>query len=559
MTAGRSFPAAAATCLTLGCSGEDGPPVPPAPPSAVWFEEVALESGLDFVHVHVHEQRFWIPEISPGGVAFLDYDGDGWLDVYCVQAGDPAADATDLERNRLYRNRGDGTFIDVTAAAGVADDGYGHGCATGDYDGDGDVDLYVTNLRANVLYRNDGDGTFSDVSAASGTGETKWSTACSFTDYDGDGDLDLFVVNNLNWSPEVELECRSSHAERDYCNPKNYNLPSQDTLFRNEGNGTFTDVTELSGIATGTGIGLGVAVADYDGDGDVDLYVANDSVPNLLWINDGAGRFKNCALILGCAVNASGASEAGMGVQAIDVENDGDWDLFMTHVREETNTFYLNTDGLFADTTAATGLSAPSRSHTGFGMGFHDFDHDGALDLFVANGRVDLWRPYFRDDLPYAEPNQVFRGAGGGRFEEIDAGIRNLVGTSRGAAFGDYDNDGDVDVVYVDLHAPARLLRNVAPKVGCWIGFRLLDRRGSDALGAVVRVETEDGPQYRLCHTAYSYCAANDPRVHFGLGAREGVQQVLVTWPGGAREHFGAHPAGIYHALREGTGASAPK
>lgn len=555
---------ALALALCTACSKTTEPTEPSAGSAASvsiqpWFEEVALASQLDFVHVQSHQKRFWMPEISPGGVAFLDYDGDGWLDVYCIQAGDPAEDAQDVEPNRLYRNLGDGRFEDVTESAGVGDRGYGHGCATGDYDNDGDVDLYVTNLRANVLYRNEGDGSFRDVTVESGTGVERWSTACAFTDYDADGFLDLFVVNNLNWSPEVEIECRSAQAERDYCSPKNYNLPTTDSLFHNDGHGSFSDVTTSSGIAAATGIGLGVAVADFDNDGRVDFYVANDSVPNLLWISDGQGGFENEALLAGCAVNGSGASEAGMGVQALDVENDGDWDLYMTHVRDETNTFYLNRNGSFRDATTAVGLSGPSRASTGFGMAFHDLDHDGRLDLFVANGRVDLWQPFFDDEHPYVEPNQVFRGLEGSRFEQIDAGIGGLLGASRGAAFGDYDNDGDIDVVYMDLDAPVRLLRNIAPKVGHWIGFRLLNEHGSDALGAVARIDTSAGTQYRLCHTAYSYCAANDPRVHFGLGAAERADRIEIRWPDGRREAFADRPADAYHELHVGEGTPIPE
>ncbi|MFN0006716.1 MAG: CRTAC1 family protein [Planctomycetota bacterium] len=557
-----------AICLASlpACGGSERDPPAAAegaatspPAETLWFEEIAAASGLDFVHVAYHVQRFWMPEISPGGVAFLDYDGDGWLDVYCVQSGDPAGDAANQETDRLYRNQRDGTFRDVSSEAGIAEKGYGHGCATGDYDSDGDVDLYVTNLRGNTFYRNRGNGTFEDVTEETGTRLGKWSASCAFTDYDEDGDLDLFVVNNLSWTPEVELECRSAQAERDYCLPTNYNLPSQDTLYRNEGGGKFTDVTRESGIDTATGIGLGVAIADYDADGDVDLFVANDSMPNVLWINDGRGGFKNKALLLGCAVNENGAPEASMGAQAFDLENDGDWDLFSTHLRGEKNTLYLNTRGAFADRSSSLGMMAANRAFTGWGLGFVDFDQDGRLDLFVANGRVGLWKPHYREDSPYAEPNHVFRGEEGGRFTQIDGGIGGLIGSSRGAAFGDYDNDGDVDVVYMDRHEPVRLLRNVALKRGTWIGLRLLNRHGSDALGATARIQTPAGFQYRLCHTAYSYCAANDPRVHFGLGAADATSSVRVTWPDREEEDFGPLPAGQYHTLRQGSGKPAAK
>jgi hypothetical protein len=262
------------------------------------------------------------------------------------------------------------------------------------------------------------------------------------------------------------------------------------------------------------------------------------------------------ALLLGCAVNENGAPEASMGIHAADLDADGDWDLFMTHVRGEKNTFYLNTKGSFSDRTSVTGLVTPSRPMTGFGMGFVDFDLDGHLDLFVANGRVELWRPYVRDDMPYAEPNQVFRGGAALRFTEIDAGIGGLVGTSRGAAFGDYDNDGDIDIVYMDLNAPVRLLENIAPRHGGWIAFRLLNGHGSDSIGAVARIETPAGPQFRRCDPSYSYTAANDPRVHFGLGPASEASNVLVTWPDGKREEFGSKPGGQVHILRQGTGTA---
>jgi hypothetical protein len=248
-----------------------------------------------------------------------------------------------------------------------------------------------------------------------------------------------------------------------------------------------------------------------------------------------------------------------MGAQAFDLENDGDWDLFATHLRGEKNTLYLNTAGTFADRSSITGMMATNRAFTGWGVGFVDFDLDGRLDLFVANGRVGLWRPYCLDDSPYAEPNHVFRGEEGRRFTLVDAGLGKLFGSSRGAAFGDYDNDGDVDVVYMDLHAPVRLLRNVAPKRGSWIGLRLLNRHGSDALGATARIETPAGFQYRLCQTAYSYCSANDPRVHFGLGDAGEASGVRITWPDGKEEEFGPLPAGAYHTLWQGAGKPSAK
>ncbi|MHC4974922.1 MAG: CRTAC1 family protein [Planctomycetota bacterium] len=519
------------------------------PPAEPWFDEVAAEAGLDFVHTP-GPIRHLFPEIVAGGAGWLDHDGDGDLDLYLVQGGDfqaPSASAV----NRLYRNDGAGRFEDVTATAGVGDPGYGMGCTAADYDGDGDVDLYVTNVGPNVLYRNDGDGTFTDVTEAAGVGHPGWGTSCAFVDYDGDGDLDLFVVNYVIWSVDTEIECRAGSGARDYCKPANYHAPAQDVLYRNDGDGTFTDVTEAAGIHRAFGNGLGVACGDYDLDGRMDVYVANDGMPNQLWLNQGDGRFVDAALASGCAVNMQGKAEAGMGVAAIDVEDDGDLDLFMTHLRDETNTFYLNEGGIFDDATASIGLSAPSIRYTGFGMGFADFDHDGLHDLYVANGRVGMWDPAPDPDDPYAEPNQLFRGSGQGRFEEVPGGgcAAAVMGTSRAAAFADYDDDGDVDVAVVNRSGAVQLLRNRKGGDGHWVALRVLDANGADALGARVRLEAGGRARWRQVQVAYSYCASNDPRVNVGLGGATTVDRVTVFWPEGGERSYGPLAAGRLHVL----------
>ncbi|MCH7813895.1 MAG: VCBS repeat-containing protein, partial [Planctomycetes bacterium] len=310
--------------------------------TTVWFEEVAEQSGLTFRHVRTPVVRYWLPEIMSGGAGLFDYDNDGDMDLYLVQAGDLDPTATDKPGNRLYRNRGDGTFDDVTAAAGVADTGYGDGCACGDYDGDGDVDLYVTNVGPNALYRNNGDGTFTDVTAAAGVGDPGWGCSAAFFDYDADGDLDLMVVNYVIWSIQAEIKCAIITGEQDYCSPSNYNAPAPDTLYRNEGDGTFVEVSEAAGLRAAYGNGLGICCGDYNLDGRLDIYVANDASPNQLWHNTGRGGFRDDALLAGCSVNANGTTEAGMGVAGVDLDNDGDLDLFMTHLRNETHTLYLN-------------------------------------------------------------------------------------------------------------------------------------------------------------------------------------------------------------------------
>ena len=529
-----------------------------APDIEPWFVSAG---AIDFQHVPAKEISFWFPEILGSGAAFFDHDGDGDLDLYVVQSGDLKLPPAERAGNRLYSNQGEGKFLDVTQTAGVGDKGYGMGCATGDYDQDGDVDLYVTNHGANVLYRNDGGGKFTDVTAEFGVGHEAWGTSCAFLDYDLDGDLDLFVVNYLNWSRERELECQSPQGEPDYCHPNNFKSPAVDVLYRNDGD-HFTDVSESSGISGSFGNGLGVGIGDFDLDGKPDIYVANDEMSNQLWINQGDGTFLNDALVRGCAVNGNGTAEAGMGVASIDIDEDGDLDLFMTHLRNETNTFYFNNKGSFRDRTASTGLGASSLQYTGFGTGFADFDHDGLLDLYVINGRVGSWVPYFDEANIYAEPDQLFRGLGNGKFEESNApgGLATPhYGAGRGAAFGDYDNDGDVDIAIVNNRGGLRLLRNEAPKVGNWLQLSVIGPAGSDALGARVRITAGSATYHRVIQTAYSFCSAHDPRAHVGLGAATKADEVRVDWLIGDPELFGPFDAGKAYTLVQGEGRKAPK
>jgi hypothetical protein len=533
-----------------------------------WFTEIGEAAGIEFSHVSGARGEYWFPEIMGGGVALLDYDGDGLLDIYCVQSGflkDAENEGPDSPPNQLFRNLGvdEGTgqprFEDVTELTGTGDTSYGMGVACGDYDRDGDMDLFVTNVGVNILFRNEGPDEqgivrFKDITKTSGTEDVRWATSAAFVDVDGDRDLDLYVVNNLLWHASTETPCFNYFSERDYCSPNNYNAASPDVLFV-MGRSRFQDWTPTSGLDTAFGNGLGVAPADYDQDGHMDLYVANDATPNNLWHNQGRGKYADKGLLLGCAVNGNGTPEAGMGVQWVDVDQDGDLDLFMTHLRRETNTFYMNRRGRFTDKTNATGMNATSLKYTGFGMGFHDYDLDGQLDLYVVNGAVQAWRheEVFAAD-PYAEPNHLYQGQGGTRFAPVAGGgeANQSVGTSRGAAVGDLDNDGDVDVVYMDRDGRTKLLMNNAK--GHWIGFRMLDKRGDEVPGAVVGVTHQGKTAWRLADPAYSYLASNDPRAHFGLGTSAEIEGITVRWPSGIVEKFDALATGAYHILREGRG-----
>ena len=321
-------------------------------------------------------------------------------------------------------------------------------------------------------------------------------------------------------------------------------------------------MSESAGLGRAFGNGLGIACADYDGDGRVDFYVANDGMRNQLWVNQGGGRFTEEALVSGCAVNIHGLAEAGMGVTGVDIENDGDVDLFMSHLRTESNTFYLNTNGVFEDTTAMMGFGASSLFSTGFGLGFADFDHDGVLDLYVANGRVMRYDPPLSKEDPYAEANQLYVRGPTGRFEEFEprgGTYETILRTSRAAALGDIDNDGDVDIIVVNRDAPPSVLRNVVGVRGHWVMLQVLNRHGSDALGAMVRIEADGAVHWRTIQPAYGYCSSNDPRVHCGLGKTSKVSSVMVRWPGGAEETFGPFVAGKLHTLPEGTGRRSPE
>lgn len=551
---------ALATCLLLiGCSKGPEPATPghpPAPepaPELIWFEDVAVERGVLFVHDSGHRKEYFFPETACGGAALFDMDGDGDLDIYLLQSGNLLDPPHLRGGNQLFRNDGNGFFTNVTEGSGTADQGYGMGVAAGDYDNDGDVDLYVTNLGTNVLLRNDGNGRFTNVAVEAGVALEAYGASAAFLDYDRDGHLDLFVVNYLVWSPENEQICYSNRGTRTYGGPNLYS-PAPDTLFRNRGDGTFEDVSRQAGLLSHFGNGLGLVCADFDDDGWIDIYVSNDMTPNQLWINQRDGTFKDIAVVAGCSVAETGAVKAGMGANAEDLDEDGDLDLLVVNLGGESDSYFRNDGGHFVDRTPSTGLSHHSPRHTRFGAGLIDFDNDGYLDLFIATGRInhDL-PPIDRDTL--AEPNLLYRGLAGPRFQLVPhppGGIRpTTITTSRAAVFGDVDDDGGIDILMVNRDLQVSLLRNVVADRGNWIRFRVLERHGRDALGAVLRVQVGDRTLRRDVKSCFSYCSANDPRVQIGLGELDRVDRVHVRWPTGEEQEFGPYEANQTHTLRQ--------
>jgi hypothetical protein len=548
--------ALAVLCGAAGCQRPESEPPAVERASTPWFEERAGAAGLDFVHRSGHRGRILFPEIMGGGAALFDMDGDGDLDAYLVQSGSLHEPGSEMGANRLYVNHGGGRFEDVTEESGAGDRGYGMGVATGDYDNDGDVDLYVTNFGPNALLRNDGGGRFSDVTAEAGVGDASWGTSAAFFDRDNDGDLDLFVANYVDWSLAIEQDCYHPSGSLDYCLPTNYRRPAPDTLYRNNGDGTFSDVSIAAGIHDEPANGLGVLCADFDDDGDSDIFVANDTNMNQMWINSGAGVFTNDALLRGCALDEHGMTKAGMGTEAEDVDDDGDLDLMVVNLEGQTDSFFRNEGGFFADRTGAAGLGATSRRFTRFGLGLVDFDNDGLLDLFQANGRVTATMELSAKD-PYSEANLLYRGVGPGRFEELQPRGGTdpiLVETSRAAAFGDVDDDGGIDVLVANRDGPAHLLYNLVSDGGHWVRFAALEEHDRHALGGRVSLCLDGRRLTRAVRASDSYCASSDPRTHFGLGETARVESVVVRWPDGVLEGFGEFEANRTHTLRRYAG-----
>jgi hypothetical protein len=511
------------------------------------FADATLSSKIGFKHQASPTSEKYLPESMGAGVAMFDYDNDGYLDLFFVNGAfirDPMPQGAVPEKsdprfwNRLYRNNHDGTFTDVTEKAGLQGRLYGMGVAVGDYDNDGNCDLLITNLGGNTLYHNNGDGTFTDVTAKAGVSGDGWCTGACFFDYDRDGYLDLVVARYLEWSFAANVYCGLHRpGYRDYCHPDQFKSVSH-LVYRNNGDGTFTNVSKTSGIGASLGKGLGIAINDFDGNGWPDLFIANDSYPEQLFRNNRDGTFTNVAIAAGAAYNQNGSVFAGMGADFADYNNDGWPDLFVNALANQKYVLLRNDKGIFEDVTDQSGVGAITLQHSGWGAKFIDYDNDGRLDLFVAQGHVmdniELTDP----GLHYREPFLLMKNTGG-QFRDVSTEggpIFQVPFSARGAAFGDLDNDGYIDVAVNCNNGPAIILRNQGNNRSHWLLVNLVGSKSNrDGIGSKIRVVSEDGAeQHRFVSTAGSYLSASDKRAHFGLGSSKKVRLVEITWPSGA-------------------------
>ena len=517
-------------------------------PISPHFVEVTKSAGIAFTHTNGADGAYHLPETLGAGGAFFDYDNDDNLDLFLVNSGSThSTTANTPYKNVLYRNNGDGTFTDVTEQSNLDTlSGYNHGVVAADYDNDSDQDLYITSLGANHLYRNNGDGTFTDTTELSGIGSTLWSSSATFFDYDLDGYLDLYVVNYVYYRLDQTYQPCIEFGYQDYCNLRYYE-GAPDQLYRNNGDGTFTDVTKTAGIndqgGPFQGKGLGVIASDLNNDGFTDLYVANDGTPNYLFYNNGDGTFTEIAAWVGCAYSSEGLAQAGMGVDAGDYNGDGLMDIFVTNFSEETNNLYRNNgDGTFTDTIYEVNLGDPTYLPVGFGTGFFDYDNDSDLDIFVANGHVTEHIHHRSDLLTYGQRNQLFQNDGLGKFvqmsPELEKGFLTEEKISRGSIFADYDNDGDVDLLVTQLNQPAKLYRNQTSnqeKSNNWLQIKVVGvRNNRNGFGARMTLQMGNLSITKETRSSSGYLSSHDPRVTFGIGQYQKIESLTIYWPSGS-------------------------
>ena len=537
----------------------------PAPGSnTIRFEDITSKTGLHFITENCPTPNKNQPETMVGGIGLIDYDNDGYLDIFFLNgAALPSLKKDDPKYyNRLFHNNRDGTFTDVTEKAGLAGEGYDMGVAIGDFDNDGWPDIFVASVTKNRLYRNNGNGTFTDVTDKAGVGmpmykgEKMWSAAAGWVDYDNDGKLDLFVSNYCRWHVDGDPVCMGGGRERAYCHPKFYQ-PLRCTLYHNNGDGTFTDVSEETGISRTPVKGMGIGFNDFDGDGFIDIFVANDNMPNTLFHNIGGKRFEEVGLDVGVAFAESGQAVSGMGAEFRDLDNDGLPDVWITATELETFPLFRNIGkGMFDDYTGRSGLAQYTMEMSGWGNGVGDFDNDGLKDLCVARGNV-LDNIADFSDRTYAEPFSVFRNMGHMKFENVSKQCGPAIEVAmpyRGCVIGDLFNTGHLDIVTTALgHNHARILRNVTSNTNNWVKFHLTGTRSNRmAIGAQLTITTEDGSrQHDIVSTSAGYQASRDHRVHFGLGPFHSVKLVEIRWPSGTRQVLRDVPANQIHQIKE--------
>ena len=536
--------------------------------SNVTFENVAKAVGLSFTHVNGASAEKYLVETMGSGAAFLDYDNDGWIDLFVVDGGSIAPKPQ--AGHRLFHNEGKGIFKDVTAASGIVHREYGMGTCAGDVDGDGRTDLYITNYGPNALYRNAGNGAFTDITRTARVGLDAWSTSCAFLDVDRDGDLDLFITNYLDAPPSKNPFCGDPQRRiRVYCHPLNYTgLPS--VLYRNDGKGVFTDVSAEAGISKYVGNGLGVAVGDYDDDGLPDVFVANDAVPNFLFHNDGKGHFSEVGLAAGVAVGRDGKPRAGMGTEFADYNGDGRLDLVVTNHEFETHSLFRNDGkGSFSDASVEAGIASPTLPFVGFGVAFFDADNNGTLDLSIVNGHVIDNTAVFRPGSSHAQRRLLFQStnpstslrAGDWRFVEVSrqAGPGFAVQTvGRSLITGDFDNDGDIDLVITNNGGPLDVLRNNTTRDKHALEVRVVGVKSNrNGIGARVTITAQGRTQMREVKSGSSYLGQNDLRAHFGLGDAPRIERIDVRWPAGDIETIRDVAADQIVTVTEGKGVTA--
>lgn len=535
---------------------------PHEPSPRVTFTNVREASRITFMQDATASNEKYYLETMGTGVAWIDYDQNGLMDLYFVQSAATSAyrPARPL-RSALYRNNGDGTFTDVTERAGVGGEGhYGQGVAVGDFDNDGYPDMYVTGFGRGILYHNNGDGTFTDVTTKAGVAdEGGWSTSAGWFDYDKDGWLDLLVCNYLDWTPKTNIWCGQHRAGfRAYCHPDNYQ-GQRTKLYHNNHDGTFTDVSMQSGVGKPLSKGMGVVLADFDNDGWPDIAIANDTWPNFLFLNNHDGTFRDASFDSGIAASEDGRYEAGMGIDAADVDGDGLLEIYVTHLALESNRLYKNNrNGSFDDISFAAGIGGQARFLSGVAAQFLDYDNDGWEDILQLNGAMEDNIQLYQPGISYPEPKLMFRNLGHGRFEVVSAKLgpdflRPVVG--RGLAVGDFDNDGNLDFVTNNRGDYPELLRNDGGSGNNWLTVRLIGSKSNrDGIGSSIRLVAEGFAQVKQSKGGMSYMSASDPRIHFGLGKRVKIESLEVTWPSGIVDKINGIAANQFVTVKEGMG-----